>query len=133
MTDTTAEIGPGAVALLATYAIARLRWADVEGQAETTFGRVEKDAQLERGKRMCATGELLRIESRTFEGRTIYVGRLRTDESDLAVFVAVGTTGELIKRSRATLCGVVIGRSDDAVSIVGMFDLPENRSSQVER
>ncbi len=132
MTDSTAELDGGA-RLLASYASRHLRWADLDVPAETTIGRVEKDPEPERGKRLCATGELLRIERRDLDARKVYVGSLRTGEHDNLKFVAVGSTGDLVKRSTATLCGVVIGKSADAVSVVGMFDLPENRHPAVEQ
>jgi hypothetical protein len=132
MRDTSDELGGGAK-LLATYASAKLRWADVDVPPETTVGRVEKDPELERGKRMCATGELVRIERRDLANRKIYVGQLRTIEGDQIRFVAVGTTGDLVKRSSGKLCGAVIGKSGGAVSLVGMFDLPENRHPLVEQ
>jgi hypothetical protein len=125
------EITAGAT-LLATYASAKLRWADVE-KPETSFVRAEKDVDLERGKRMCATGKLLRIEKRDLAGRKIYVGELSTAEADIVTFVAVGTTGDLFKRMTATFCGVVTGKLGSYVALLGMFDLPENRHPIVEQ
>jgi hypothetical protein len=130
--DTTDELGDGAK-LLANYAAKKLRWDEVHVPAETTLARVEKDPQLERGKRLCATGEIERIARRDLEDRRVYVGRLRTVENDAVAFVATGTTGDLVKRSTGTLCGVVLGMSGDAVSILGMFDLDENRMPLVEQ
>lgn len=132
MTDTTAELGPGH-RLLATYASQRLRWADVDVAPETTLGHVLKDPAAERGKRLCVDGELARIERRDLARRKIFVGELATPAGDRVAFVAVGSTGELVKRSRGRLCGAAIGRAGDAVSIVGMFDLPENRGPIVEQ
>ncbi|MBA2543160.1 MAG: hypothetical protein H0V17_26195 [Deltaproteobacteria bacterium] len=131
-TDTTDELGDGAK-LLANYAAKKLRWAEVQLPAETTLARVEKDPQLERGKRLCATGEIVRIARRDLGDRKLYVGRLRTAEHDDVAFVAAGTTGDLVKRSTGTLCGAVLGMSGDAVSILGMFDLDENRMPLVEQ
>ena len=51
----------------------------------------------------------------------------------MIAFVALGTTGDLIKRSRTKFCGAVIGAAGDAVLLVGMFDLPENRGPIVEQ
>ena len=53
--------------------------------------------------------------------------------TDAIGFVAVGTTGELVRASKARLCGAVIGRVDHRISMVGMFDLPENRTPIVEQ
>ncbi len=130
LTDSTDELGPGAQ-LLASYK--KLRWADVDVAAETTLGRVEKDPALERGKRLCATGEIQRIARRDLDGRKVYVGQLRTADGDEVAFVAVGTTGDLVKRNTATLCGAVLGMSGPAVSILGMFKLDENQLPLVEQ
>jgi hypothetical protein len=132
LTDTPEELGTG-TRLLASFAARRLRWADVDVAAETTIGRVEKDPEPERGKRLCATGELLQIERRDLDARKIYVGRLRTRDDDTLAFVAVGSTGDLVKRSTGKLCGVVTGKAGGAVAVVGMFELPENRRPTVEQ
>ena len=48
-------------------------------------------------------------------------------------FLVGGTTGQLVKRSAVTLCGVVTGFADGAVALEGLFDLPENRNPIVEK
>lgn len=131
LVDTTDQLGEGA-RLLASYATAKLRWAEVDVPAETTLGHIEKDPERERGKRLCATGEILQIVRRDVGGRKVHVGRLRTADSDEVTFVAVGTTGELVKRSTGRLCGAALGMSGTAVSILGMFDFEENRLPLVE-
>ncbi|CAN5910112.1 hypothetical protein BH11MYX3_BH11MYX3_31160 [soil metagenome] len=123
--DTTEELGAGA-RLLAHYATAKLRWSEVDVPAETTI------RQPDRGKRLCATGEIRQITRRELNGRTVHVGRLRTADADEVAFVAVGTTGDLVERSAGRLCGAVLGKSGSAVSILGMFDLAENRMPLVE-
>jgi hypothetical protein len=130
MTDTTDEIGPGE-ALLARYP--KAVWADVDVPAETSVPLVLKDPERERGKHVCASGTIERIERRDVDQRRVYVGRLVTQEGDAVAFVALGTTGELVKRSTGTLCGVATGRAGDAAKLVGMFDLPENRTPLVEQ
>ncbi len=132
MVDTTEEMG-GGKQQLASYAAHKLRWADVDVGAETTVGRVLKDPELERGKRMCADGTIVTIERRDLQARRIYVGSLRLDDDDAVAFVAVGTTGDLVKRSAARFCGAVTGKAGSAVAMVGMFDLPENRTPLVEQ
>jgi hypothetical protein len=131
MASTSGDVARGGW-LLAGYG-AKLRWADVDVEPETTIGHVLKDAEAERGKRMCAAGTLRSIERRDLERRKVYVGRLEIADGDAIAFIAVGTTGELVKRSAARFCGVVIGKAAEAVSMVGMFDLPENRSPIVEQ
>ena len=82
---------------------------------------------------MCVGGSLLDIERRTLDGRRVYHGSLQTAEGDVARFIAVGSTGELVKRSAGRLCGVVTGKHEGAVVMLGMFDLPDNREPRVER
>ena len=59
-----------------------------------------------------------------------------SDEGDIYKFMNVGTSGDLVANSQARMCGVVTGRyqysnsaggTGHALSIVGMFDLPQNR------
>lgn len=135
MTDTSVENPVGGAALFVTYASTRLRWADVDVDPETTIGRVLKEPALERGKRLCASGELLSIVVRSPSGgrSKTYVGQLRTMASDVVTFVAVGSTGDLVKGGAGVMCGVVTGKAGETVSLVGMFDLPENRNPLVER
>lgn len=132
MADTAEALG-GGKQQLATYAAHKLRWADVDVAAETTIGRVLKDPELERGKRMCADGTIATIERRDLAARRIYVGSMRLADDDTVSFVAVGTTGDLVKRSTARFCGAVTGRAGSDVAMVGMFDLPENRTPLVEQ
>ena len=54
-------------------------------------------------------------------------------EGDAIVFLAVGSTGTLVRRDTGTFCGVVLGKYRDSVRLLGMFDLPENRAPAVER
>jgi hypothetical protein len=117
---------------LVRYAAARLRWADV-ATADTTLLKADKDLGAERGKRLCATGTITTIERFDIDHRKVFAGRLDTTDDEPLAFVAVGSTGELVKRSQATLCGIVTAKANGAVGVVGMFDLPENRSPSVEQ
>lgn len=118
-------------ALLARYP--KLTLAEVDVPAETSVGLVQKDAESERGKRMCAKGTIEGIQRTDVERRRVFVGRLRQDDGDVIAFTALGTTGDLIRRSKAKFCGAVIGTDGDAVVLVGMFDLAENRMPLVEQ
>ena len=117
--------------LLARYG--RWQWSDVEGPVETTVALVEKDAEPEVGKRLCAEGEIDRIERRDVGTRKTFVGTLRTDAGDRIAFTAVGSTGDLVKRSRARFCGIVTGKIMTDAAVFGLFDLPETRAPQVEQ
>jgi hypothetical protein len=126
--DALALAKPISTTLVARYAVAKLRFAEVDAE-ETNLALVEKDFKAELGKRMCASGEIRRIERADMDNRKVFVGELMTKEQDRVTFLAVGTTGELVKRSTARFCGVVT----DKLQLVGMFDLPENRAPAVEQ
>lgn len=120
--------------LLARYASGRATWADFHvADAETSLPLALKDGARERGKRLCVTGRLLDIARSDLDQRPVYAGALVTADGDTLRFVAVGSTGTLVKRDTGTFCGVVTGRVDDAAMAVGMFDLPENARPIVER
>lgn len=120
--------------LLARYASRRAAWADLHvADAETTLPLILKDGERERGLRLCATGRLLDIVRTELDQRPVYTGALVTADGDTVRFIAVGSTGTLVKRSTGTLCGVAAGRVGDAALVVGMFDLPENAQPIVER
>lgn len=134
--DRPNESGYGTELLLA-WAARSMTWADVGVAAdETTFARVLKDPEEERGKRLCASGEIIEIAAEKSELGKTYAGLLMSDAWDLFRFHAVRSSGTLVAKSRARFCGVVTGRFDyansaggvgHAVKLVGMFDLPENR------
>lgn len=117
--------------LLADYP--KLRWADVGVPAETSIGLVQKDADAELGKRMCVEAVIERIERRDVAGHKRFIGRAVDAHGDAVEFVALGDTGDLVKRAPATFCGAVVGKLGDAPVLVGMFDLPENRSPTAEK
>lgn len=120
--------------LLARYANGRATWADFHvADAETSLPLALKDGARERGKRLCVTGRLLDIARSDLDQRPVFAGALVTADGDTLRFVAVGSTGTLVKRDTGTFCGVVTGRVDDAAMAVGMFDLPENAQPIVER
>lgn len=141
MTDTFDETSPGA-AMLALWAAKKLRWVDVEVKKnETTFARIRKDAETNRGKRMCFRGRIVQIAKDASSGDPVFLGLMLIGYSEIARFLAVADTGDLVERSRARFCGVVIGTYDysnsaggtgHAITFVGMFDLPENRTRFAE-
>lgn len=139
MSDTDDETSPGAL-LLALWSSDRLKWADVSvAKNETSFALVRKDSAANRGKRMCVRGQIIQIQKEKAEGTSLFSGLMLTGYGDITSFIAAGSTGALVAQSRARLCGVVIGTYDysnsgggkgHAVSLVGMFDLPENRGAR---
>jgi len=136
MDDTVDKHSEGGV-LLAAWSAKHMEWADV-GVAvdETSYAKVQKDSEEERGKRMCVTGQIVQISiERTSIGK-LNKGLLLSRSDKLYSFVGIKGSGELVQMSRARFCGVVIGNYmyhnsrggvGHAVELVGMFDLPENK------
>lgn len=69
--------------------------------------------------------------------KPLYFGGMYDEAGKLYRFIAVGSTGALVESSRAKFCGVVVGQQHyqnsaggvaHSVQLVGMFDLPENRT-----
>lgn len=135
MSDTDDERSPGA-ALLGIWSSDHLKWADVAvAKNETSFALIRKDSDANRGKRMCLRGEIIQIEKEKAEGVSLFSGLILNGSGDITNFIAAGSTGALVAGSGARLCGVVIGTYEysnsgggkgHAISLVGMFDLPEN-------
>lgn len=135
MADSVDEIDQG-TAMLAVWSTTRMKWSDVSAiQPETSVPRAMKDSDLERGKRICASGSIIEIAAEKASESRLYNGAIGID-AGLIRFVAVGDTGALVAHSSARFCGIVTGRFDyhnsiggmaHAVRVVGMFDLPENR------
>jgi hypothetical protein len=134
MTDRGSNLSLGS-ALLAVWAQAHLQFSDVNlPNDETSLERVQKNPGAERGRRLCAKGEIIRMDEpeQTRWGNVNH--GLLIERKIPVYFMAVRGTGKLTKNTPARFCGVVTGTFDapgthDAIQIVGMFDLPENRSS----
>jgi hypothetical protein len=125
--------------LLAAWAAKHMRWDDVAvAKDETTPALVLKDPDEERGKRVCFTGKIVQIEVEKLDIGKINDGLLMVGYYDTTLFhfVNVGSSGTLVEKNQARLCGVVTGKYDysnsgggtgHAIEIVGMWDLPENK------
>jgi hypothetical protein len=137
MGDAVEKDSEGAV-LFAAWATKHAVWGDFSVQSdETTFALVQKDSPGAIGKRLCTTGSVVEIHVDHVEGLgPMSEGLTQSYSGNLFRFLAVGSTGALVSGSAARFCGVVIGNYDysnsgggvgHAVSLVGMFDLPQNR------
>lgn len=125
MKDTVGSHSEGTLALLTWSTKHTLAWSDVApAKPETTMGLANKNSDLARGKRSCARGTIASIEASRLVG-TPYVGLMGTNEGAIH-FAAVRDTGDLVALSDATFCGVVTGKFNNVVQVVGMFDLPSN-------
>jgi hypothetical protein len=134
---TDKDDNPGGLAF-ARWSAAHLRWADVEIEKdETTHGKVMKDSEEELGKRMCNSGSVVQISVLKLpSGKKLSYGLLLTGGGNLYQFYAALSSGDLVEGKHGRLCGFVTGTytyansgggTGHAVSMVGIFDLPENR------
>ena len=123
--------------MFAGWAASNMKWSDVGVTTdETSSAKIKKDSDEERGKRICASGRIIEIETAKTPIGKFYEGGLITNSRDIFRFVTVGSSGDLVEGSQARLCGVVTGTNSysnsaggttHGVQLVGMFDLPENR------
>lgn len=138
--DSTNGLDPGA-AQFAGWAAGkpnRLHWSDVAvNPDETTFGKVMKDSEAERGKRACFSGQVFEIKVDRSAGPAVYVGGLHRGSS-IVRFIAIGDTGSIERNTAGRVCGYVTGTmsyensrggESHGVHVVGMFDLPANRGA----
>lgn len=140
MSDETDDISPGA-ALFTKWAIKKLKWTDLQRIERTKYALVMKDPDNERGKRINMEGTLIEIRVEKTEFGKIFHGGIISDNFNVYRFTAVGSTGDLVAKSRGLFSGIVIGTYSyqnsgggvtHAVYLVGMFDLPENKSKAME-
>jgi len=109
------------------------QWELVETALRTELER--RELVLDRSREAAVSNAEL-IEDDVLDARTARAPVRKAEVSTVPIamaIVAVGTTGELIKRMTARFCGAVTGKSGSQVAMVGMFDLPENRSPVVEQ
>jgi hypothetical protein len=121
--------------ILVGWSTRHLHWPDVAvPQDETSFDRVQKDPDRQWGKRLCVTGSIVQISPVRTDSAHFFNGVLTAPGGRTFAFFAIGSAGALAEASRARLCGVVTAWTNHAdsagagrtVTLVGMFDLPEN-------
>ena len=120
--------------LFALWSVNNLKWKDIQTiKNETSYARIQKNIDLERGKLICITSTIIQIEASADNG--LYFGLMHNNEG-LWHFYAVHSTGDLVQDSRSKFCGFVTGKFDysnsgggtgHAIDLVGMFDLLENK------
>lgn len=137
MTDTMDSISPG-TALLTMWSRDNMKWSELVKLPKTKRALVMKDSGEQRGKGMCVSGRIIEIQADDTASKKIFHGGLWGDEG-IYRFTAVGSTGNIVERSFARFCGVVIGRFDysnsmngvaHSIQLVGMFDLPANKKGE---
>jgi hypothetical protein len=133
--DSVNKLSPMTIALTA-WGLSHMKLADVAVKRnETSFALVRKDSDETRGKRMCVSGLIIEIAVEKTSYGKVNQGLLMSGQGDLYHFSTTGSSGELVEKSRARLCGVTTGNYEysnsgggtgHAIQIVGMFDLPQN-------
>jgi len=128
------EINKGALCV-SLWASDHFGWTTVHvSKDETSYSLVMKNVEKERGKRLCVRGRLIQIS----ESGNTNEGLLMTPSGKLYNFINVGSSGDITGDSmNERMCGVVIGTYHyrnsgggvgHAVDMVGMWDIPENKS-----
>ncbi len=122
---------------LVRWAIAHMQWSDVSvDKNETTFALTLQDSDAARGQRLCVSGTIVQIDVQKTPAGKVNVGLLSDSKLNLYYYLNVGSSGKLVAQSKARLCGVVTGKHDyansaggqgHAVTVVGMFDVKENK------
>jgi hypothetical protein len=139
MVDEHGTISAGTLMMIG-WANRHLHLDAVEVSAnETSYAQASKDPSAARGKRMCVSGKLVDLSPVRTDAYMYSRGVLAAAGAaeQRFAFSAVGSAGSLVPGSDARLCGVVTGWIDGedetrgpahSVILVGVFDLPENRS-----
>lgn len=137
--DSRNDVSTAAIAF-EMWASRHMKWSDVSTEKNaTSYALFQKDPDEERGKRLCLSGQIIQIAKESGTTRKGFGGLISTGSGNLFNFFAVGTSGTLVATSWAKLCGVAVEKFDysnsgggtgHAITIVGMFDLPENRASK---
>jgi hypothetical protein len=123
----------------AKWAMGNLTLQDVGDKVNpsTTHKQVLRDADRERGKRICLDAWVNQIECRDTQWGRMCVG-LAHDLEGFYLFTAVHDTADVYKGSVAPFCGIVVGRESftstenettHAIRLVGMFITDENAKS----
>lgn len=126
-------------AMLAFWSTINLKWNELQDIPKGKYGLTMKDSESQRGKRLCVSGEIIEIERDKSVAQPIFSGGIYDEGGRIYRFIAVGSTGEIVANSNAVFCGIVTGQQhypnsmggmSHAVTLVGMFDLPENKPTE---
>jgi hypothetical protein len=125
--------GVGTVAIT-TWAARHLVDKDVFlPENQTTYAIAIKHPVRERGRRFCTSGKIMYFQPKG-EGIDQFVHGMLSAKEGMVEYLAVGMRGRLSEGLDARFCGAVISDaryatkqgSGKALTMVGMFDLPEN-------
>jgi hypothetical protein len=116
-------------ACLAAWGKSHLTWTNVHvSKDETSPGLVFKNSTSQLGKRICSAGTVVEIT----ENNNITEGELAGYSGTIYHFLTVGSSGSIVQKSAAHLCGIVVGTysypnsgggTTHTIDLVGMWDL----------
>lgn len=128
---------PESAGMLAYFMeIKGIKLSDINKLSATTRGKILKDSEAEKGKKLCVSGSIIQISADRSGGFPAYTGIISNSSFEPIMFIALGDTGELEAQSNARFCGVTVGKTSysntgggesTAPYVVGMFDLPANK------
>lgn len=134
MKDTFNETSQGTI-LLFPWAVDKMSFADVDAN-ETDYKTAMKYMDGARGQRMCVSGMIFEIEAGQTNWGRISTGSIFVPETrEVYSVYGVKSSGNLVDESMARFCGIITGKNSysnsgggitHTISLVGMFDLPEN-------
>jgi hypothetical protein len=126
-----------AAEVFAVWSGLHMTWTALQKIPETQRALVMKDPTAEAGKRLCWSGSVIEISTDRSSGQPIYAGGMINDNGDVVRFFTVGSSGDIVEHTWARLCGIVTGvlsyensggGTTHSVQVVGMFDLPKNKT-----
>lgn len=127
-------LSKGTIAL-AYWGLTRLKWNEMKKLKETRYSLAQKDISEARGKVVCMNGHVGQIEVERVENEKVTRGGMADSDGDVLRFIAIGSSGDIVKGSFAKFCGIVTqsqsyenagGGTTHAIVAVGMFELPAN-------
>lgn len=141
MEDIQGEGVSKGTAMLAFWATSGLKWNELMSLPSSKHGLIMKDSSPQLGKRLCAKGLVIEIARDKSVEQPLFNGGMLDGAGRIYRFVAVGSTGDIVANTQAGFCGIVTGQQHypnsiggvaHAVTLVGLFDLPENKPTKVK-
>lgn len=137
MENTSGSDLPAAAAVLAMWMNKKFWWNELMWMPDSKRVEAMKDPISFRGKRICLSGSVVEIYADHSVDPVAFNGTIMTASFDTVRFIAVRSTRGIHENSPAKLCGIITGTQtypttgggfSHALFVVGVFDLPENRS-----
>lgn len=124
-------------AILAWWGSDAMKWNELQSLPDAQYEEVIKTPDEQRGKKICTSGKIIEIAVDNNTPQRLHTGSFHDDKERAYRFIAIKSSDKVVQDSSIRFCGVVIGQESyqntgngvtNAVSLVGMFDLPENKA-----